>query len=72
MIMKKDIKKIIATAITTGAIISGGFVASEKANCDYIIEYQGEKICFTQEEKEIIEKGLKQNNGFGGVRFNQK
>lgn len=67
--MKNEIKKIIATVIATGALVSGGFVASNKANCDYVVEYRGEEICFTQEEKEVIESRLKPNEGFGGVQF---
>lgn len=70
--MNKDIKKIIATALATGAIVAGGFIATNREDCPYEVEYQGEKYCFTEEEKQIIENGLRPNSGFGGVKFNQK
>jgi hypothetical protein len=68
----KDIKKIVATIIASGGIVAGGFAISDKLNCDYAVQYKGEEICFTQEEKEFIENSLRPNAGFGGVRFNQK
>ncbi len=69
--MNKDLKKLIATAIATGTLVSGGFIASNKANCDYTIKYKGENICISKEVKQSIESQLKPNSGFGGVRFGQ-
>ena len=70
--MKNDIKKIVAIAIATGGLVAGGFIATNREDCPYEVEYKNEKYCFTEEEKQIIENGLKPNAGFGGVKFNQK
>ena len=68
----KDIKKIVAAIIASGGIVAGGFAISDKLNCDYAVQYKGEEICFTQEEKEFIENTVGISKGFGGLRFNEK
>jgi len=66
---KQDLKKILAAALAGGAIASGSFVASDKINCDYEFEFQGEMICVSEEIKEVIETHLQPNPGFGGTPF---
>jgi len=69
---KEDIKKIIATAIATGAILGGGSSAVNKINCVYTVSYQGKEICIDKELKGAMESQLKTNAGtFGGVRFKE-
>jgi len=68
----------IKQATIIGAIISslgGVFYAGQevgKPECDYVLIYEMEKICITEEIKQVIESGLKANAGFGGVKFGDK
>ncbi|KKL76051.1 hypothetical protein LCGC14_2048780, partial [marine sediment metagenome] len=69
--MKDKIKNatIIGTIL---ASLGGTFYAGQevgKPECDYVIVYEMEEICITEEIKQAIESGLKANAGFGGVRF---
>ena len=67
--MTNELKKIIATAIATGSIVSATAYGINRPNCDYVIIHQEEEICISAEAKEAIESGLKANSGFGGVQF---
>jgi hypothetical protein len=67
--MTPEIKKLIATAIATGGIVSGGFVASERLNCPYTVRYMDKDVCISQEVKDAIEGNLRPSQGFGGTRF---
>jgi len=72
--MKDKIKNatIIGTIL---ASLGGTFYAGQevgKPECDYVIVYEMEEICITEEIKQAIESGLKANAGFGGVRFGDK
>lgn len=67
--MNNDIKKIIATAIASGALVAGGFVATNREDCTYAVKYQDKEICFTAEEKEFIEQTVGVSKGFGGIQF---
>ena len=72
--MKDKIKNatIIGTLI---ASLGGTFYAGQEVGrpeCDYVLVYEREEICITEEIKQAIESGLKANAGFGGVRFGDK
>lgn len=64
---------IIGTAI---ASLLGGsaYIGSEvgRPECDYVLIYEMEEICITEEIKQAIESGLEANQGFGGVKFGDK
>ena len=65
----QDLKKIIATAIATGSIVTAASVGVDRANCDYVITHEGKDICVSEELKEAVESQLQPNAGFGGVTF---
>ena len=67
--MSNELKKVIAAAIASGAIVGGGFFASDKLNCDYEFEFEGETICLSEEQKQIIEAQLPVSQGFGGIKL---
>jgi len=71
--MNNKTKVIIGTAI---ASLLGGsaYIGSEigRPECDYVILHERKEICITEELKQIIESGLKANDGFGGVKFGDK
>jgi len=67
--MSSNLKKIIITALATGGIVGGGFIAIN-GNCDYRLPLDdGESICITQEIKDLLDSELKANEGFGGIKF---
>ena len=70
--MNEELKKIIATAIATGSIVSSAVYGISKPDCDFVIPYEGEQICVSKELKEIVESQLPISKGFGGTRFNPK
>lgn len=67
--MTPEIKKIIATALATGGIVSGSFAAANKINCDHTMTISGEDYCVAEEVYQEIQSNLQPNAGFGGVRF---
>lgn len=67
--MNSNLKKIIATALATGGIVSGSFAAANKLQCDHTMVIQGEDYCVQEEVYREIQSGLKPNSGFGGVNF---
>jgi len=70
--MNEDTKKFIAGIIAGGAIVGSGIgIANNLPKCEYFIEYKGEKVCIDASVKEAIESGLKENQGFGGVKFGE-
>ena len=65
--------KIAITAIT--AILGGtAYIGIEvgRPECDYVLIYEMEEICITEQLKQAIESGLEANQGFGGVKFGDK
>ncbi len=66
------------TAIIGTAIVSllGGsvYIGSEigRPECDYVLIHEREKICITEEIKEIIEDTVGVSKGFGGIKFGDK
>lgn len=52
--MPNEIKKIIATIGATGAIVGGGFVASDKFNCDYEFTLNEQTVCVSQEKVDAV------------------
>lgn len=70
--MNDTIKKIIVGIIAGGSVVAGGNAIVDKANCEYVIPYQGKEICIDQEVKEAISSQLKENSGFGGISFGKK
>lgn len=56
--MKTETKKIIAGILATGGVVSGGFMLSDKQNCDYEIEYQGEMICLSESEFKAMKEHI--------------
>ena len=70
--MNKETKtKIIAGIIATSGL-AGGFMLSDKQNCDHTIIYQGDEICITKEQRQAIDEQLRataSSGGFGGIKF---
>ena len=64
-----NIKKIIATAIATGTLVTGASIGINRANCDYVVQNGGEEICITEELKVLIEESQGISQGFGGIKF---
>lgn len=69
---QSELKKIISTAIATGAIVSGAAYGTLKPNCDFVVAHEGKDICISKELKNIVESQLPVSKGFGGVRFGNK
>ena len=67
--MNPNLKKIIATALATGGIVSGSFAAANKIQCYHTMVIQGEDYCVQEEVYQEIQSNLQPNAGFGGVRF---
>lgn len=72
--MKDKVKNatIIGTII---ASLGGTFYAGQEAGkpeCDYVIVYEMEELCVSEQLKQAIESGLRANAGFGGVKFGDK
>lgn len=67
--MNPQIKKLIATALATGGIVSGTFAAAHKLNCDRTMKIAEEEFCVAEEVYQQIQSNLQPNAGFGGVRF---
>ena len=70
--MNEELKKIVAVAISTGAIVSSAVYGISKPDCDFVVVNEGNEICVSKEIKSIIEDGLAPNKGFGGVKFDDK
>lgn len=70
--MTNEIKKIIAALVTGGALVGGGSAVADKINCQVIVKYEEREICIDAEVKEILDKQLPIQKGFGGVQFKQK
>ncbi len=69
--MNNQIKNgaIIGTIL---ASLGGTFYAGQEVGrpeCDHVLIYEQEEICITEEVKQAIESGLRENAGFGGVGF---
>ena len=57
--MKKDnLKKIVGGLIAGGVIAGGSITISDKLNCEVEVNYQGQNICFSQEEVEALQNNL--------------
>ena len=66
---RDELKKVIQTAIATGSIVAAGAYGANKLNCDYTIDFKDEKICVSEQQKQLIESQLPISKGFGGIKF---
>ena len=58
--MNKDrIKKIAAGIVAAGGIAGGTLEVSDRINCDYEFTLDGETVCLTEEQKDIISQEIK-------------
>lgn len=64
-----ELKRIIATALATGGIVSGAFAVANDIPCDHTMKIDGEDFCVAEEVYQEIQSNLQPNEGFGGVRF---
>lgn len=56
--MKKNKKKIIANIIAAGGISTGTLFISDKIDCDYEFKLEGETICLSEKELQVLEGGI--------------
>ena len=67
--MNEELKKLIATALSTGAIVSSAVYGIAKPECDFVIQDKGKDVCVSKELKEVVKQQLPISSGFGGIRF---
>ena len=68
MTLKDAIKKAIITGTIAAGAGAGAYQAAQP-NCDYTVPFEGENICLTEEQKQVIESQLPVSRGFGGLKF---
>ena len=66
---REELKKVVATAIATGSLVTGAMYGADKLNCNFVVQHEGKDICVSQELKDAVDDKLKEKAGFGGNKF---
>ena len=68
--MDENLKKLLATAVATGAIVSAATLGISEPNCDYVFATETKQVCLTTEEAEVLAERLSEvKAGFGSNAF---